>query len=541
MWLSPHFTIHWLLSPLLGKFIIICIHLLMDGVKEMSNSTNTEMNTIDQIKQRILDAKHNRLTHTDFDIHAELENVLQDIGLSSADSGGEISFTGKDPIVPSVLRLASSAGIGMVAKSVAAANLWRLRGGKGQDISLDLRKILHRLSPFYDRKWEKLNGYSPASPSDPSQALKFGFYETKDHRWVMPLEPYPKLKINTLKLLDCADTPEAVAKAISTWNAKDLENAAAKVGIVMPMARTVEEFMEEPTFADVAKLPLIQIEKIGESDPEPLSQGVSSPLEGIRALGMGHVIAGAGIGRALALQGADVLNIWRPSDWEVDTTYYTSSVGMRSSTLEIGEPQGHAKMQALLQDADIFFANRRPSYLNRFELDPEQCASVRPGIIHVSVSLHGEEGVWADRVGFDQTAGTVTGVMCLEGTPEKPQLPAILVVNDYIISWLAAAGAMAALAKRAEEGGSYKVHISLSRVSLWLMSMGIFDKDYAYATAGSSDEHLYLDPDLFTAETVCGDYQGVTDQVQMSETPGHYNTVLVPRGSNRPEWLPKNL
>ncbi len=489
------------------------------------------------LKERIQYAVNHRADHTVFDIHAALEDVLSGMGLSAKDSGGEIHFTGKDPIVPSVLRLASSAGIGMVAKSVAAANLWRLRGGKGQDISLDLRQILHRLSPFYDRKWEKLNGYSPMSPSDPSPSLKFRFYQTKDKRWVMPLEPYPKLKINTLKLLDCADTPEAVAKAIEQWNARDLEEAGAKAGVVMPMARTVEEFLNEPAFESIASLPLVEIEKIGESEPEPMPQGGSEPLEGIRALGMGHVIAGAGVGRALALHGADVLNIWRPSDWEVDTTYYTANVGMRSAMLELSDEAAHGRMMELLKDADIFFANRRPSYLERFGLSAQQSAAVRPGIIHVSVSLNGDQGPWAERVGFDQTAGTLTGVMALEGTPEKPELPPILVVNDYIISWLAAAGAMAALARRATEGGSYRVHISLSRVSLWLMSLGLFDKEFAHQTAGSSEEHLYLDPELFTADTVCGQYQGVTDQVKMSETPGEYRTVLVPRASGRAEWL----
>jgi hypothetical protein len=44
---------------------------------------------------------------------------------------------------------------------------------------------------------------------------------------------------------------------------------------------------------------------------------------------------------------------------------------------------------------------------------------------------------------------------------------------------------------------------------------------------------------MFTAETPVGTYQGYTDQVQMSETPEHYDTVLVPRGSNKAEWLPR--
>jgi hypothetical protein len=72
---------------------------------------------------------------------------------------------------------------------------------------------------------------------------------------------------------------------------------------------------------------------------------------------------------------------------------------------------------------------------------------------------------------------------------------------------------MSALRRRAIEGGSYRVVVSLTRVTLWLLSLGIFDKKYAHATAGSSDEHTYVGPDLFTADTPLGLYQGVTEQV----------------------------
>ena len=92
--------------------------------------------------------------------------------------------------------------------------------------------------------------------------------------------------------------------------------------------------------------------------------------------------------------------------------------------------------------------------------------------------------------------------------------------------------------RRAIEGGSYRVVVSLTRTVLWLLSLGIFDKAYAKATAGSTDEHTYIAPDLFTAETPLGTYQGMTDQIVMSRTPGAYRTVLVPRGSSKPEWLP---
>lgn len=489
-----------------------------------------------QLTEEIKKANEQRLTDEAIDLNSELEKVLESIGLSQSDSGGKVEFDGKDPIVPSVFRLASAAGISMAAKSVAIAKLWKLRGGRSQDIKMDIRKVLRRLSPFYEKRWELLNGFPPGTPSNPDSPFSFQFYETKDGKWVMPLNPYPRIKSAAMRFLGCSDDPKAVADAIKQWDSAELEKAAAKEGIVMPVIRSVEEFMEEPAFKELAKLPLIEIEKIGDSDPEPLSSDVSQPLEGIRALGLGRVIAGAGIGRALANHGADALNIWRPHDWEHDMLYYTANVGVRSAMLDLNAEEGKEKMHELLKGADIFYTNRRKGLLERLGLTAEDAAKIRPGIIHCSISLHGQKGPWADRPGFDQTAGSVSGVMAAEGKDGRPKLPPIMVVNDHLMTWLAAAGIIAAMERRAKEGGSYRVHLSLTRVSMWLLTLGMFDQEYAHKTAGSSEQHEYRTPDLFTAETTAGHYQGVTDQVEMSETPGGYKTVMVPRASGRPEW-----
>ncbi|MGL4655567.1 MAG: CoA transferase [Sarcina sp.] len=493
-----------------------------------------------KLKSQIEEYNNNPLKTTEgFDIHKELENVLNEIGLKESDCGGKVTFKGVDPIVESPLRLATCASIGLAVKAVAVANIWKLRGGKGQDISIDLRKSLRRLSPFVEGKWEKLNGFAPWRPSDPFNPFLFDFYKTKDNKFVMPLNPYPGIKSATLQLLGCDDSKKSVAYAISKWNGAELEEAGEKVGIVMPLVRTVDEFLNEETFDILSKTNLIEIEKIGESDPEPLTKDVSSPLENIRALGMGQIIAGAGFGRALALHGADCLNIWRPSDFEFDSTYYTANVGVRSCTLNPETKEGRKKFNELLRGADIFYVNRRPALIRRLGVTAEDCAQIRPGIIHCSVTLNGEVGPWVNRGGFDQTAGSITGVMALEGTEHNPKLPPIKVVNDYVLSWLLAAGALKALERRAKEGGSYKVHISLTRVSMWLLSLGIFDKEFVANTVNSTEEHTQLEPDLFTAKTPCGEYQGVTEQVEMSETPGEYKTVLVPRGSCEPKWLDK--
>jgi len=153
------------------------------------------------------------------------------------------------------------------------------------------------------------------------------------------------------------------------------------------------------------------------------------------------------------------------------------------------------------------------------------------------VVLHGERGPWSNWVGFDEIGAAVSGVFAIEGTPAKPSSPPILPICDNVVGWLATVGVLEALRRRATEGGSYRVVVSLTRTVLWLLSMGIFDKAYARQTAGSTDEHKAVAPDLFTAETPLGTYQGMTEQVVLSKTPGSFRTVLVPRGSSKPEWL----
>jgi crotonobetainyl-CoA:carnitine CoA-transferase CaiB-like acyl-CoA transferase len=475
------------------------------------------------------------LTSAEFDLAGALEEVLGAVGMSVADAGGRVSHIGADPVVGSPLRIGGAATIALLAKSVAAAALHRWRGGPAQDIAVDLRRTPHRLSPFYDGKWERLGRYPIRTSLEAGNATANSFYRTADGRWVLPQALYPGLRLRTQELLGVPLTTAAVTEAIGRWNGARLEAAAAEAGVVMPMVRTLPEFLDEPHYQQtLADMPLVEVTKVGESDPEPLPPAGPLPFSGHRALGMGHVIAGAGLGRSLALHGADVLNLWRPGEAEHETIYASANVGLRSAWLD---PRAdRAVLTELLRGADVFFHNRRPALLREIALTPEDAARERPGLIYVSVSLHGASGPWAERPGFDQSAGSVTGVMVLEGSAERPQLPPIGVVNDYLVAWLAQVGIVSALRRRAQAGGSYHVHVSLTRVALWILSLGLFDKEWARCTAGSSEAHLYLDPETFSAATPMGDYLGVTDQVAMTATQGAYDPVLAARGSSRLAW-----
>jgi len=488
---------------------------------------------------RVLQKKlGNPETSPEFDLHGAVDQLLADVGLTAADSGGKLTFYGQDPIVPSSFKFGAMAAVGLAARSIALAALWKSQTGEGQDIHVDVRKALRRFSGFFEGKWETINGRSPLLlPRDnPFFELPI-FRKTRDGRHVVVLNIYPRLQARSLNFLRCTNSTEAVSNAILQWRAEELEAAAAEAGLVFAMVRTNEEFRNEPQYTEVlSTMPLITLEKIAESDPVPLKRGATSPLDGIRAFGLGHVIAGAAIGRDLAYYGADVLNIWRPEDTDIEAFAWDVQVGMRSTILD-GSKEDRASFDRLLKNADVFFSNRRPGYLERYGLTAEELSQQRPGLIHAKVVLHGERGPWSNRVGFDEIGAAVSGVFSIEGTPTQPKSPPIIPICDNVVGWLGTVGVLEALRRRAVEGGSYRVVVSLTRTVLWLLSMGIFDKAYAQETADSTDEHRYVAPDLFSSETPLGTYQGMTDQIILSRTPGAFRTVLVPRGSSKPEWL----
>jgi hypothetical protein len=66
---------------------------------------------------------------SDIDLHAATDQVLKDVGMSTADSGSKVTFYGRDPIIPSPFRFGSMAAIGLAAKAVAVAALWRVPSG----------------------------------------------------------------------------------------------------------------------------------------------------------------------------------------------------------------------------------------------------------------------------------------------------------------------------------------------------------------------------------------------------------------------------
>ena len=468
-----------------------------------------------------------------FDINAEFRSVMKELGLSPEDTGGTITFVGEDPIFPSVHRLGACIGIPLMAGAAGIADIWRQRTGRGQDLNLDLRKAIHGINPAY-KFMPTVNGYPYQLPYGIGNPMNFDLYRTKDGRFFLPTGAYPRLLHSMCTFLGCSPDKDSIANAVSKWDSAELDEAAADAGLVFALIRTAEEWAAHPQGKQLAEEPLVEIVKIGDSDPEPFTPA-ARPLSGLRVLSATHVIAGNVMSRTLAEHGAEVLQIAHPEEFEHEGFMQDTCVGFTSSVwMDLNQPEARQKAYELAAGADVFVENYRTRKISDLGLSPEELAARRPGIIYASDKVYSHDGPWANRAGFDMEALCVTGFTTEEGTTDRPAFPPTHVMNDFIAGYIGAAGIQAALIRRAKEGGSYQVRVNLARCAMWFMSLGTFDKD---APAPTGEQHQLLAPDTITAQTPYGELVRLAPPVQFSETKPYWrDPVLVVRGSSKPAW-----
>lgn len=477
------------------------------------------------------------MENSEFDLLGELDKTLESLGLSRGEAA-DVAVTGSDPLVPSTLRLGSAIGISLLSAAVGVAQVWHARTGCAQRLELDLGQAMHQLTPYLGGG-NTLNGYSSnmgsllGADGELAPAI-WDFYRTADGRWVIPIACYPRPRDAFLALLETAHTREHIAAAVARWNSWELEEAAADRGIPLAVVRTREEFLAHPQGQAVLAEPLVSVERVGDAPPRPLPSG-PQPLTGLRSLQFSHIFAGTAAGRALAEHGADVLHVCEPDAFEHDLCWNETAVGLRSTRLELRRGSaGRAEFEGLLRDADVFVNNHRESKMARLGLTPQECIDLSPGLIHVSVNCYGHSGPWKERGGFDHHAQAVTGVSWSEREGDRPRLPPGRMLNDYVASNLAAAGIISALLRRAQEGGSYRVRISLAGVANWVWNLGRFDRR---ELAGLGPGPDLPEPGRLMHYTPLGEFHHVAPPVGFSATPpAWYEPVLVPRGSSQPRW-----
>jgi crotonobetainyl-CoA:carnitine CoA-transferase CaiB-like acyl-CoA transferase len=333
--------------------------------------------------------------------------------------------------------------------------------------------------------------------------------------------------------LRCSPESGNVRDAIATWDSAELDEAAAKKNLVFAVCLSADEWLKHPQGQQLAKAPLVEIVKIGDSEPVPF-RPAARPLKGLRVLSATHVVAGNVMSRTLAEQGAEVLHLVDPQSFEHESLYIDACVGFQSSWLDLKQPEGRQRALELARRADVFVENFRGRCMSNLGLSPQELAARRPGIVYASGRCYSYDGPWANRGGFDMEALCSSGFTMEEGTPDQPAFPPTLIMNDFIAGYVGAAGIQAALIRRAKEGGSYHVRVNLTRCAMWFMSLGVLERDAIHAVG---EEHQLLKPDTITANTPYGELVRLAPPVKFSETNGYWeDPVVTVRGSRKPEW-----
>lgn len=454
-------------------------------------------------------------------MNEQLSTLCQITGLTPGDS---VRINGELEPIPSRFQIGQAAATALAACGTAANEIWQTRGGQSQQVSIDTVGAAISLLSFAMQRLE-----DDSQPTrDPNRPL-VGFYPTADDRWIHLHGAFPNLAAGTLKVLGCREDRDSIKSAVAKWRAQDLEDALANERMCGAMARTREEWLAHPQGKALKNIPAVVIKKIGESEPVSLPK-TPRPLSGIRVLDLTRVLAGPTCARTLAAQGANVLKVNSPNLPSVPPFVMDTGHGKRSCHLDLTQIEDLKTLNNLIQTTDVFSQGYRKGAMDRLGLTPEQLAERRPGIIYVSINAYGHTGPWAERPGWEQLAQTASGVAVDEGSLAKPQLIGAA-ATDYTTGYLAACGAMAALLKRAREGGSYHVEVSLTQTANWLYTFGLVDKPM-----DSNFDPTLVAPYMTSSDSGFGKLHHLGPILKMSETPPGWEQPTVPLGSHPAAW-----
>ncbi|MGF1425676.1 CoA transferase [Kitasatospora sp. LaBMicrA B282] len=468
--------------------------------------------------------------------YGALAGLYRELGITAADAGGAVVIDGADPVTPSVHRIGDAAAAALAALGTEVAAVHRERGGAAQDVTVSVAAAVHQLMAVF---FTRMRGVPVEQlQEDPNLLGNSDFYRAADGRFVYVLLSYPQLRDIACRVLDCPPDRERIAAAVERWNALELEEAICARGGTAVAVRTREEWQEHPQGRLLADGPLIRIEKVGESAPEPFPAVRSSaadgglPLAGVRVLDNTHVIAGPIAARITAELGAHVLHVSTPAHPDPVGMVVETGIGKRAAFCDLLDPAQAAAFGATVAGTDLYVCNYLG--LDAKGFGPAALVERRPGLVVLDFLGWGTEGPWAGRGGFDQLASAATGFAAEEGSFDAPRLPPTYLLNDYLAAVLGAAGALEALRRRAREGGSYRVHVDLAKVCMWVQDLGLLPRAAVVELPAPDPAHAAVE--LATVHGPFGEVCYLPAQVRYSTLAPRLTRTAEPLGASPLGW-----
>jgi hypothetical protein len=457
------------------------------------------------------------------------EHALQDVNLEGSDGLG----------LPSSFKIGHVGQASIALSALGAALIHSLKTNSAVPrVSVPLQ---HAMIEYKSERLYVLDGNEAPSPWGPVG----GLHKASDG-FVRIHDSFPNHREGALDLLGCPRnaTHQDVAQKALDWTSVDLETEAFQNKIVISALRSYRQWDNLQQARAIPNFP-ITIRKISSGPPSlPLSLRTSKTdkcLRGLRVLELSRVIAAPVAGRTLAAHGADVLWITSPNLPDLPTMDRDFARGKRTCQLDLKSPADLTLLKKLAGDTDVFIQGYRPSSIAARGLTPEALSALNPsGVVYASMSAYGPFGPWKDRRGFDSLVQTCSGMNVSEaehfgdGSPARPTPCQAL---DHAGGYFLATGILAALYRRATEGGSYEVSVSLASTMKYLRSLGQYEGKSGFDCVDPEDRKELVEGFWEERETGFGMLTAIRHSASVEGVKVGWDIMPKPLGSDAAEWL----
>ena len=187
------------------------------------------------------------------------------------------------------------------------------------------------------------------------------------------------------------------------------------------------------------------------------------PLDGIRVIEAGQLLAGPFAGGLLAYFGAEVIKVeppgsgdplrhWRVLD-EDGTSFWWRSLGRNKKcvTANLRMAEGRNLVRRLVEKSDVLIENVRPGRMEKWGLGPEDFEDSNPGLVYARISGYGQDGPYAPKPGFASVCEGMGGIRYVNGLPGERPMRMNLSIGDSLAGLHTAFGIVMACLHRVKD------------------------------------------------------------------------------------------
>ena len=189
------------------------------------------------------------------------------------------------------------------------------------------------------------------------------------------------------------------------------------------------------------------------------------PLDGVKVVELGQLIAGPFAGKTLGDFGAEVIKIeppgegdplrkWRMLHQGTSVWWQVQSRNKQSIVLDLRQPKGQEIVRRLATEADVLIENFKPGTMESWGLGWNELSALNPGLIMLRISGYGQTGPYRDLPGFGVIGEAMGGLRYITGEPGRPPVRVGVSIGDSLAALHGVIGILLALYHRKVNGGA---------------------------------------------------------------------------------------